>query len=515
MKLEQKIGQRLMIGIRGPSLDPEARAHLRSISPGGVILFSRNIKSGEQIRELINEIKEAVQPSPLIAIDQEGGLVVRFFRDITIMPGNMALGAIDDPKLAYEQGRCMARELKFLGIDLNLAPVVDVATNPDNPGITIRSFGSDPQRVALFGVNFIQGTQSEGIGAVAKHFPGKGAAGKDAHFDLPLVDLSRAEMEKTHLHPFGECVSNKVLGVMSTHVMYPHLPGAEKVPATFAPELIKGYLREEMHFQGVVFSDDLEMGAITKFFPFAEAVANAVRAGHDMVLICSDYEKQRTAFETLLGVYREDETLPKEMEAALSRIAMLRRWTQQTISSPPGSIPESSAADLAIHIAERSITLKRGQAPIPIPRDDIKNIFALIPDLSELESVEEGFEVGPNSFLYRILKERFRDRLHAEFVALNPASDIMPMVRAGTEKADLVLAFIFNARFQAGQRLLVETLKSQAQKVIFLIIRNPFDLAFLGEGLTSILTYGYRKVQLAAAVKILAGDLQASGSLPI
>jgi len=514
MELEQKIGQRLMIGIHGSSLDRETRAHLHSISPGGIILFSRNIKSGEQVRELIRQVKEAVQPSPLIAVDQEGGLVIRFFRDITIMPGNMALGAIDKPTLAYQQGMCMARELKYLGIDLNLAPVVDVATNPDNPGITIRSFGSDPQKVALFGVSFIQGTQAGGLGAVAKHFPGKGAAGKDAHFDLPTVDVSRVEMEKTHLHPFWECVRNKVQGVMSTHVIYSHLPGVGKAPATFAPDLIKGYLRRDMNFRGVVLSDDMEMGAVTKFFPFTEAVANAVRAGHDMVLICSEYEKQRAAFEKLLSVIKAEETLHEEMEASISRIAVLRNWTQ-TMRDDTRIVPECTAPRLASQIAEGSITVKRGQAPIPIQLDVIQNILAIVPDLSQLESVEEGFEVGPNNFIYQALRERFFDHLRTEFVAVNPSSDVIQMLDVSAQKADVVLAFVFNARFQNGQRLLLETLKTQARKVIFILIRNPFDLEFLGGDLTTIITYGYRKIQLAAAVRILAGDIQGSGKLPI
>jgi len=513
MKMEQNIGQRLMIGIRGPSLDPETRAHLRRISPGGVILFSRNIRSREQVRELIEQIKETVQPSPLIAIDQEGGLVVRFFRDITVMPGNMALGAIDEPDLAYQQGMSMARELKPLGVDLNLAPVVDVATNADNPGITIRSFGSDPQKVASLGGNVIRGTQACGIGAVAKHFPGKGAAGKDAHFDLSTVDASRAEMEEIHLQPFWECVRNQVQGVMSTHVIYPHLPGAEKVPATFAPELIKGYLREEMNFQGVIFSDDMEMGAITKFFPFTEAVVHAIRAGHDMVLICSDYEKQRTAFETLLSVCQADETLRNEMDASVSRIALLRDWGQRN-NRNKDTITECTAQNLANRIAEGSITVKRGQAPIPISTDEFKNIFAIVPDLGQLESVEEGLEKGASNFIHQTLKERFLDRLRTEFIAVDPSSDEIQMVRDGAAKADLVLAFVFNARFQQGQRLLLESLKDQPKKVIFMLIRNPFDLEFLGEDLTTVVTYGYRKIQLAAAIRVLAGDIQASGKLP-
>ncbi len=517
MNLKQKLGQRLMIGIRGTSLDDETKAHLRKISPGGVILFSRNIRNYSQVCKLIRDIKATVQPPPLIAIDQEGGLVVRFFlREITLMPGNMALGATNKPELAYKQGRFMARELKSMGIDINLAPVVDVATNPDNPGITIRSFGEDPEKVAELGVNFIKGTQSEGIGAVAKHFPGKGAAGKDAHFDLPTINLSQKEMNRVHLYPFWKCIENGVQGIMSTHAIYTNLPGGEKVPATFASKLIKGYLRREMNFQGVIFSDDLEMGAITKYFPFNEAVVNTIRAGHDMLLICSDYEKQLLALKVLEEICKVNDTVLAETERAIERIEKLRSFSQgenKTLEGLTKAI-KNRAANLATQIAESAITVYKGKAPIPVPISKTKKIFVIIPDLSQLESVEEGFEVSENNFIRRTLEAKFPLSIQTEFISLDPKENEIEKVWQKVEKADLTLFFVFNARFIEGERMLLKRLKAHPQKVIFLLIRNPFDLELIGPDLTSLITYGYRKVQIEAVIKVLSGDIPALGKLP-
>jgi|LQYC01.1.fsa_nt_gi Beta-glucosidase-related glycosidases len=503
-----------MIGIRGTSLDEETRALLKEITPGGVILFSRNIKNRNQVKNLIREIKKEVNPPPLVAIDHEGGLVIRFFREVTIMPGNMALGAIGSSELAYQQGDLTAKEIKSIGFDINLAPVVDVATNPDNPGITIRSLGGDPHKVAELAVSLIQGTQSRGVGAVVKHFPGKGAASKDAHFDLPKVDLSWDELHDIHLFPFRECIKNGVAGVMSSHVIYSNLPGVDEVPATFSSALIKDYLRAKLGFQGVIFSDDLEMGAITKFFPFEEAVVKTIQAGHDMALICSDYEKQRSALQSLITACEQDKNILSGMEDSLERIQRLRDFCQVHQYQDVQSTSLASTT-LAKKIAEQSITLIRGQAPVPIKPGEVDTIYAIIPVLAKLESIEDGFETGENNFIVKTLQDRFSGAIKTDFVSLDPTQEEVEKAGKEAKKADLILAFIFNAKFLSGQRLLLEKLKAFPQKTIFILIRNPFDVQYLDNDLTTLITYGYRKVQIEAAIKVLAGDIPALGKLPV
>jgi len=515
MNVRSKIGQRLMIGLRGTSLDEETRAFLREISPGGVILFSRNIKSRHQVKKLIREIKKAVNPPPLLAIDHEGGLVVRFFREVTIMPGNMALGAIGSPELAYQQGVVTAQEIKSIGFDINLAPVVDVATNPDNPGITIRSLGEDPHKVAELAVSLVQGTQSRGVGTVAKHFPGKGEASKDAHFDLPKVDLSWDEMNNIHLIPFRECIKSGVTGVMSSHVIYSSLPGVDEVPVTFSSAFIKDYLREELGFQGLIFSDDLEMGAITKFFPFAEAVVKTIQAGHDMVLICSDYEKQHLAFQSLIKACEQDKNILSDMEDSLERIQRIRDFCHAPQYHDVQNTASASSTALAKKIAEQSITLIRGQAPVPSKPGGNDTIYAIIPDLAKLESIEDGFQTRGNNFIVKALQDRFPYTIITDFVSLDPTQEEVEKAGNEAKKADLVLAFIFNAKFYSGQKLLLETLKAHQQKTIFILIRNPFDVHLLDNDLTTLITYGYRKVQIEAAIKVLVGDIPALGKLPV
>jgi len=502
-----------MIGIQGTSLDEETRALLREISPGGIILFSRNIKNRDQVKNLIREIKKEVTPPPLLAIDHEGGLVVRFFREVTIMPGNMALGAVGSSELAYQQGALTAEEIKSIGFDVNLAPVVDVATNPYNPGITIRSLGGNPHKVTALAVSLIQGTQSRGVGAVVKHFPGKGEASQDAHFDLPKVDLSWDEMNNLHLIPFLECIKSGVTGVMSSHVIYSNLPGVDEVPATFSSALIKDYLREKLGFQKVIFSDDLEMGAITKFFPFEEAVVKTVQAGHDMVLICSDYEKQRSALKSLIIACEQDKNILLGMEDSLERIQRLRDFC---FAYQYHAVQNTALASttLARKIAEQSITLIRGQAPVPFKPGPMDTIYAMIPDLTTLESIEDGFEAGKSNFIVNALHDRFPGPIKTEFVALDPSQEEVTKVGEGSQRADLVLAFIFNAKFYPGQKLLLETLKTRPQNTIFILLRNPFDVHYLDDDLTTLITYGYRKVQVEAAIKVLAGDIPALGKLP-
>ena len=324
-----------MVGITGEELDRETEKHLKEIRPGAVILFKRNISSSAQVTQLISHINHTLPVPPLIAIDQEGGRVIRFTRDITVFPGNMALGAAGSPELAYQQGFTSALQLKAIGIDINLAPVVDVITSHHNPGITIRSFGDDPQKVADLASAFIKGTQQAGVAAVAKHFPGKGAAYLDAHIDLPTVALPEESFEEIHRYPFRQAIENGVQGIMSTHVHYPTLDSTGDHPATFSPGIVKEHLRARCAFDGLIFSDDLEMGAIAKHYPIDETCLLATRAGHDMLLICSDYQQQKQGFYALVEAYTTSLLPREELEASIARINTLRRFCQTPATTRP------------------------------------------------------------------------------------------------------------------------------------------------------------------------------------
>ncbi|MDY6855653.1 MAG: beta-N-acetylhexosaminidase [Thermodesulfobacteriota bacterium] len=515
MNLSEKIGQRLMVGIKGSALDTETRELLEEIQPGSVILFKRNIVSALQVKELILEIKELLFIPPLIAIDQEGGLVVRFIRDATVFPGNMALGATDSYDLAFKQGIVSSSELKNMGIDMNLAPVVDVITTYDNPGITIRSFGENPFHVAKLGNAYIEGTQAMKVAAVAKHFPGKGAAQADAHKDLPVVSLSRDDFEEVHLLPFQKAIETGVQGVMSTHIYCPSLEGNQRRPATFSCRIVKYYLREKLKFKGVILSDDMEMGAIARYYPIGEACIKASLSGHDFLLICSDYEKQRIAQKHLFNAYNNGELSIDDLGASIERIRSLRDFCESTPEEIDPQIVSIEARDLAQHIADRSITVatdKRGLLPLRDRHD--KRIVLILPDLSHFDAIEQGYDSSCKHFFLKEMKAYFSGDIRTSFIPIQiPLKGISNTLNS-ISRNDTVIACIFDAKANAGQRQLIKRLHRLEAKVIMVLVRNPFDIAFLTPNDTCIITYGFRKNQLCSLLKVMFGKIEAKGSLP-
>ena len=515
MDLSGKIGQRLMVGIKGSALDTETRELLEEIQPGSVILFKRNIVSALQVKELIFEIKGLLSIPPLIAIDQEGGLVVRFIKDATVFPGNMALGATDSYDLAFKQGIASSSELKDMGIDMNLAPVVDVITTYDNPGITIRSFGDNPLHVAKLGNAYIEGTQAMKVAAVAKHFPGKGAAQVDAHKDLPVVSLSRDAFEEIHLPPFQKAIENGVQGVMSTHIYCPSLEGNQRRPATFSCRIVQHYLREKLKFKGVILSDDMEMGAIARYYPIGEACIKASLAGHDLLLICSDYEKQRIAKEHMSNAYNKGELSIYDLDASIERILSLRDFCESKPGEIDPEIVSIEAEGLAQHIADRSITVaadKRGLLPLRDTHE--KRIVLIMPDISHFDAVEQGYDPSCKHFFLKEMKAYFSGNIQARFVPVQITTQCIEDILNSVSRDDTVIACIFDAKANEGQRQFIKGLQGLEAKVIMVLLRNPFDIAFLTPNDTCIITYGFRKNQLRSLLKVMFGKIEAKGSLP-
>ena len=503
-----------MIGINGKTIDSETKEHLLAIKPGSVILFSRNIASAEQVQALISQINELLPSPPLIAIDQEGGRVIRFTKDITVFPGNMALGAADSPDLAYKQGILSAYQLKKLGINLNLAPVVDVITSHGNPGITIRSFGDDPLRVSELAIALIQGTQEMGVAAVAKHFPGKGAAEVDAHIDLPTVTIPRNTFEKIHLFPFKRATENGVMGIMSTHIHCPELGSEEPYPATFSQKIVRNFIRTKLNYNGVIFSDDLEMGAIVKHYPIKDVCLKATLAGHDMLLICSNYQHQKKGFEALVNGYDNSLLSIEELDTSVERIRNMKNFCSSKTPLDQHKAPYDPE-NIAEQIAQESITvISDNKQLLPIDSKKAKDIFFLIPDLSALPALEEGYEPTDKHFLIKECMRYFNGKFVFNFFPLNPGPDEIEQTAKSSSKHPLCVVFISNAQGNEGQKILIEKLHQCENNFIFVLLDNPFDLEFLNSDDTCITSYGFRKIQLLSLIKVIFGKSEAKGKLP-
>src|SRR3990167_4742128 len=259
--LKEKIGQMIMIGLKGEELTKEEEQFLRNYSFGGFILFAHNLKEPKQILSLCRSLWEIEKdPPPFIAIDQEGGRVHRLPAPFTNFPAAAALGRTGNTDLAYRFGLATARELAAVGINLNFAPVLDVHSNPDNPVIGDRSLSSDPRQVATLGWSVIEGLRDGGTIPCGKHFPGHGDTAQDSHLELPVVEKDVTSLQTVELPPFIHACRNQVESLMTAHVLSPSLDPA--YPATLSHAIITKLLRQELGYGGVVFGDDFEMEAV-------------------------------------------------------------------------------------------------------------------------------------------------------------------------------------------------------------------------------------------------------------
>lgn len=328
MDVKTAAGQHIMAGLPGTEIDPAFAALVRECKVGNVILFRRNVKNAAQLARLCASLRELIVSEtgmePFIAIDQEGGVVSRFSPDMATTPGAMALAAAggDAP---YRAARLTAAQLRAAGVNFDLAPVLDVNSNPLNPVIGVRSFGDLPEEAAERAMGFMRGLLDGGVMACGKHFPGHGDTDTDSHIGLPRVDKSREQLEECELLPFRRAIEAGIPAIMSSHVLFPALE-PEKLPATMSRRILTGLLREELGFGGVIISDCMEMDAVAKFYGTVNGAAAALKAGADIVCISHTAALARETAERLWQRYEAaEEEDRRELERSGERIAEAKR----------------------------------------------------------------------------------------------------------------------------------------------------------------------------------------------
>jgi beta-N-acetylhexosaminidase len=335
--LRRRIGQLLIAGFNGGAVPIELRSLAREFSLGGVILFARNIAEPEQVAELAYDGARIMPDLPAwVSVDQEGGRVARLKAPFTEWPPMATLGRSGDVSLAERFARALASELKAVGITLDYAPVLDIHTNPRNPVIGDRALAETAETVGRLGAAIIGALQGEGIAACGKHFPGHGDTSADSHLELPLVEHPPERLREVEFAPFRAAVAADVATIMTAHVLVPSLD--EDVPATLSKRIV-GMLREELGYQGVILSDDLEMKAIAANYTVPDAAVRAIAAGCDGILICSgDHDTQAAALEALVHAVEEERIPIARIDDALRRQqrAKERFLAPQAAAKPKG-----------------------------------------------------------------------------------------------------------------------------------------------------------------------------------
>ncbi len=523
MTLEEQIGQLLMVGFWGTTPSPEIIDLIQRYHVGNIILFSRNIHDSQQVLELTMQLqeiaREAGQRYPLfIAIDQENGIVQRLGDIVTIFPGNMALGAIGSVDIAYKVAEATGNELKGLGINMNLAPVVDVNNNPANPVIGVRSFGQEPSLVARLGSAMVKGYKAAGMLSCLKHFPGHGDTTIDSHFSLPVIPYTLQRLEALELVPFRSGIEAGAESVMIAHIAFPNLMEHCTLPATLSPSIVQDLLREHLNFKGVILSDCMEMRAISDRFGTEQAVVMALKAGIDLVLVSHEYKRQRASIEVIQAAVQSHKLTTNEVRQAAERVLKLKAcnlsWDDLPGTDTPPVIIGCENHKQLQHLAfELSITLVRNnEALLPLKLSSDTSIVVLSPHRNTITLVED------RSFSDDLLVDILQH--HHPHVALMPVPpDLLEencaMLLHTTSESDILVLATMNADRDLQQAELVRCLLSSGRHIIVIAMHNPYDLKAFPQLGTYLCIYEYSRPAIEALARVMFGEKEAKGHLPV
>ncbi len=316
---EQLAGQRLMVGFDGTALTPDLKYLIDTVKVGGIILFSRNIDSPVQLSRLCRDAQDHAaavgQPPLFVAVDQEGGEVARLRAPFTEFAGNPSMKNETD---AVTFAAITADELKSVGINMNMAPVLDVAFPGVDSIMARRAFSGDPERTARLGTAVIDRFQKSGIMAVAKHFPGIGRTTLDSHLDRPVLDTDAGVLLASDIIPFTAAISHRVAGIMLSHIVYAGLD--PDWPASLSPAIVSDLLRKKLGYNGLILTDDLDMGAIRKHYPLDTAISQILAADADQILICHRSPDIETAAEKIAALQHETPGIRMRTRQSVGRI---------------------------------------------------------------------------------------------------------------------------------------------------------------------------------------------------
>lgn len=501
LTLRQKIGQLVLYSMDGNEITPETKALMQEYCIGNVIHFGNNVTDFEgakalnaQLRTLIKESCAGVEP--FISIDHEGGRVFRFSTDFTWFPSHLTLSAANDPAITEAVGRAMGEELRAAGFNLNFAPVVDVNSNIGNIVIGVRSFGDDPEAVAIHGAAMAKGMQEAGVMACLKHFPGHGDTTQDSHYFLPTVDKTLQEMRETELKPYAKIFPQGVVdSIMTTHILFPQIE-KEKVPATMSPTILKGILREELGFDGVIVSDGMHMLAIKDHYGVARGCVMAIKAGLDLLCIGTGgsgvQESQKECLDALYEAALSGEIPMERIDEAVSRILRAK----EKFGAEPTAMP-----DFAAHAALNAAACRKAVTRLTEGTLSGKVLYASAP----VKELAFGLtHADPRKLTFGQMANMHTGDPYTTLDKLDEAGDYDTLV-IGVQGFGEPSPEIGYAR----QAL------ADGKKVAFVMLAAPYGFKYVPEGCIVVCAYTMTTQSVAAAIDVLTGKEDASGKMPV
>ena len=539
MTLEEKLGQMIMPdfrmwqedGTKEPSdlteINSEVAEVIDKYDLGGVILFAENVKEISQTTTLIHDLQEvAINDKDgnlplLITLDQEGGIVTRLGEG-TNLPGNMALGATRSEKSSYDAGYVIGKELNALGVNVDFAPVLDTNNNPENPVIGVRSISSNPELVGKLGKNIVNGIQDQGVAATAKHFPGHGDTSTDSHYGLPMVDKSIEELRETELKPFKIAIENGIDMIMTAHIQFPQIEkdtfiskkdGSQiSIPATLSDDIIKGILREEMEYDGVVITDAMNMKAISDHFGELESTKMAINAGIDIILMPTilrnneDVKKLDYVVNGILDSIKSGEIKEEEITDSAERIVKLKidrgiidlknntASLEEKIKKAKKTVGSVENRNIERRISEEAITITKNEDNIlPLNPKEGEKVLLIAPNESQIHSMKFGIN--------RLIHENSLNNIKLNTYEYNNIGIIDDVLKEKIESSDYIIVASLSSNANhlkpgAWNRDLPRSVIDYGNKLnkdtVLISLRNPYDLAAYDNAKAQVVAYGFR-----------------------
>lgn len=502
---QERLGQLFMVAAysnRDQKHVDEIKELIQEYNIGGLIFF----QGGPYRQARLNNEYQSVAKVPLaIAMDAEWGIGMRL-DSVYDFPKQMTLGAIQDRKWIYEMGKEVANQFHILNMHINFAPVVDVNVNPDNPVIGYRSFGENKEEVALRGIEYMKGLQDNGVMANAKHFPGHGDTGVDSHYDLPVIKHSRARMTETELYPFKELMKDSLMSVMVAHLQIPAFDSAKNMPTTLSKNVVTDLLKDELGFEGLAFTDAMNMQGVAKYYDPGEADVKALQAGNDMILFPVDVPKAMKQIEKAL----KKETLTQEMlDERVKKILKAKYWFGLNKNEPieTANLTKRINNDYAEYLNrilyQKAITV-------------VDNSDLLIPTIKLDDTKFASINLGGSAGVFNGMLDKYAKFTHLKIDSLNTSS---LNSAAQYDKVVVTVQGITNSpRNQHGVKTEeVEWIKKLQEKtnVIVVVMGNAYSLKYF-EGVKNIIcTYEDNSITQDITPQIIFGALKAEGKLPI
>ena len=514
LNLKEKIGQLLMFGFDGTSVTDETIEMIKKYKAGNVILFTRNITSGKQLKELNQTLQKLAYEHigiPLfIGIDQEGGMVTRIQQGATFFPGAMTLAANGSVEDAYRIADYMGYELRKLGVNMNFAPVLDVNNNPKNPVIGVRSFSDDPKIVSEFGSAYIKGMQNHVI-ATGKHFPGHGDTVVDSHLGMPKVDYDRNRLEKIEFVPFKKAINDGLLAMMSSHIDFPALT-QDGLPTTLSKDVMTNLLREEFKFEGLIVTDGMQMKAIADNYGTVNASLMAVEAGVNIYCICHSRELQIESLAYIEEAIHSGKIQESLIDERVKRILDFKKMfvepidLEETYEDISRDIMKKEAVELSYKVVEGAASLVKGKALV------LKEKALFVGIMPKATTIADE-RLGHHDMFEMIEKDM--KTLDVVKLSIRPSETDIERVYNQAKAYDQLIITTYNGNVYQEQIDLIDKLAHLNKEIHVISLRNPYDLYYSKHIHNYVCLYEYTPNSMKVLLKYLKGELELKGKVPV